>query len=62
MRENIECEERSVYSDSLAKPMSRKRLPKKANNGVQDPFYDQFDNEEDYLLTHLAEVIYQNKK
>lgn len=54
MRERLEAEVRSTFSEQV-------KL-KKPRRSAKDPFYLQFDNEEDYLLTHLAEMIAQKKK
>jgi len=52
---------KSVYSDSLAMGLKfGTKKPKRPKN--PDPFYERFDNEEDYLLTHLSEIIAQNKR
>ena len=62
MRERLDGDKVSLFSlqpDSLeGLEIVKKEVKRKP---VNDPFYQQFENEEDYLLTHLSEYIYHSK-
>ena len=62
MRDRLEGDEVSLCSLQPAQIESLEIIKKEPKRkAVNEPFYEQFEGEEDYLLTHLAEYILNSK-
>jgi hypothetical protein len=56
LKNRVDADIRSSCSEPVKIFKGRKK------QSIKDPFYEQFDDEEDYLLTHMAEMITKRKK
>lgn len=60
MKDRLEGgEKKTLYSEDAQEPKKYKKRRTGPNNGE---FYEKYDNEEDWLLTHLSETIMRSKK
>ena len=56
MKDRVDADIRSNCSEPVKILKGRKK------QSIKDPFYQEFDDEEDYLLTHIAEMITKRKR